>query len=325
LSLVTVFRDKFAKSWPKHDEGELGYVRPLGLVLERDYTTDAHFVAYESPTGRRLSVEALEHGIEVSINCVVFDLDCPETHGTSEPAPLPWRRELREKMMRMRAVHPGGYFYETKGGARLVHTQQIATVLVSPDDAAQWTRDYLTAVAYMKRRFGLPADPACADWTRHFRCPRATRNRGGAPENWPYFGDANAIGELMIDATWGEVEDARKQHPRRFQERRQREAYTGTGDGILYHALKRRGDVVHEVQRNRQRGWIIKCPNREQHSTDTNGTNTTILYPPSRGPFGFICCLHAHCVDLTQQQWLEMFTKEEIAAAEKLCGIERAA
>jgi hypothetical protein len=222
-------------------------------------------------------------------------------------------------------VHPGGYYYETKGGARQVFAQAEPTVLRTQDDAAQWARDYLTAVAYMKRRFGLEADPGCADWTRCFRCPRATRSPGAGPENWPYFGEAHQIGALMIDATWGELEAARKDHPRRFQERRQGEAYTGAGDGVLFEALKRRGDVVREVRRGRERGWIIKCPNRGQHSTNSDGSNTTVLYAPSRGPFGFICCLHAHCVDLTQQQWLGMFTDAELEAAEKACGIARAA
>jgi hypothetical protein len=323
--LVTVFRDKYAVGWPRAEQGERGYVRPLGVVLDRDYRTDAHFVAYQSPNDRRLVVEAIDAGAVVTMNIIVFDMDCAEVHGTGVPVPPAWRRALRDKVQAMQAQHPGGFFYETRGGARLLYGLAEPAVLRTQEDATGWARDYVIAAGYLRQRFGIDADPACADWQRHYRCPRATRDRGRSPENHPYFGNAHDVGELRLSVTWGEVEEVKKRHPRKFQEQRPSTPYAGVGDGLLYYALKRRGDIVRDVQRHRQRGWIVRCPNRGQHSKNSDGTDATVLYPPSRGPFGFIHCLHAHCVDLTQQQWLDMFSKSEIEAAERDAGITRAA
>ena len=46
---ISVLRSKFAPGWPDHAEGERAYVLPLGEALERDYSSDAHCTAYETP------------------------------------------------------------------------------------------------------------------------------------------------------------------------------------------------------------------------------------------------------------------------------------
>jgi hypothetical protein len=317
---VTVFRDKFARGWPRHEDGERGYVVDLGLALDRAYTTDAHFVCYATPNGRRLVREALDQGVAVELNAIVFDIDCPDTHGTPEPAPHSWRRELGAKVWELSKVHPDPYFYGTRGGGRIVYRQAEPTVLRTQNDATSWARTYAVALAYLVRRFGIAADPACFDWQRHYRLPRATRDRSGEPENYPYGGDHTKIGVLTIDATDADVTEARSKAPRSFRHPRATTAYVGNGDGLLFYLLRARGDIVGSAPRD---GWICRCPNRGQHTLNTDGSDSSVVFPPNEnGPQGTICCLHGHCAQLTQADWLRLFTDEEISTARAAAGTD---
>lgn len=324
MSTVTVFRDKFARGWPRHEQGERGYVLDLGQALDREYSTDAHFAAYCTPNGRRLVREAIDQGVAIELTCIVFDVDCAETHGTAEPVPVRWRHELREKVIAMAAAHAAPFFYETRGGARIVYRQTEPTILRSQADALEWSKIYAVAVAHIEDRFGIVADPACCDWQRLYRLPRATRDVGGRPENHPFWGDHTAIGTLLIEASWGDVAKAKKEAARTFREPRDVPSYTGTGDGLLFWALKQRGDVIGKAVRG---GWICRCPNRQQHTTNTDGSDSTVVYPASDGQLGWLCCKHGHCCNLTIRDWLRMFSDAEIDAARQVAGIpkERAA
>src|SRR5690606_21312450 len=97
-------RDRYSRSWPERDPsrrlrpGDRAYVLDLGKALAREYRTDAHFVAYPTPKGYRLNIDALDRGLAIELRVVVFDVDCPLVHGTSRPAPEEWRRELRDKV-----------------------------------------------------------------------------------------------------------------------------------------------------------------------------------------------------------------------------------
>ena len=75
------------------------------------------------------------------------------------------------------AAHPNPYYYETRGGGRIVYVQAEPTVLRSQADAIAWRQEYAIAVAHLARVFGIVADPACSDWQRHYRLPRATRQK----------------------------------------------------------------------------------------------------------------------------------------------------
>jgi hypothetical protein len=321
LTLVSIVRDRYVRGWPRHPEGDRAYVKPLGEALEREYSTDAHFTAYRTPNGRRLTREALDQGVAVELTAIVFDVDCPETHGTSAPAPVIWRMALRERVIALTAEHPAPYYYETKGGARIVYRQAEPTVLRSQADALEWSKVYAVAVAHLEHRFGIVADPACNDWQRLYRLPRATREPGGEPENHPVSGDPNNIGSLLLHATLADVAKAQRAAAKAFREPRDLPAFMGGGDGLLFWALKLRGDVIGKAPRG---GWICRCPNRAQHTSNTCGSDSTVVYPASGDTqIGAIHCKHGHCVNLVLRDWLRLFSDGELDAAREAAGISR--
>lgn len=321
MTPITIFRDKFARSWPTLDSekpwrgSDRGKVDELGAALDRAYQGDAHFSAYHSPEGKRLNLQAFKEGLKVELQAIVFDVDGPGHVATPE-----WRRETREKVVTLAAVHPNPFYYETRGGARIVYRQAEPTILECDADALEWSRIYTIAVAHLAQQFDLAADPSCCDWQRLYRLPRATRDPGGLPENHPYWGDANNIGTLTIEASWADVTKATKQNERAFSERRELPEFAGGGDGLLFWALKLRGDVFREAPRG---GWVCRCPNHRQHTSNTDGSDSTVVYPASRGQVGFICCRHAHCVGNTLRDWLSYFSDSELEAARQAAGITR--
>ena len=331
-TLVTVFRDKFARSAPTLDpekpwrESDRGRVLSLHDALALDYTHDAHFTAYHSPNECRLNSESLSRldGFEMTV--AVFDADCPATHGTPEPAPESWRREFRKRIVSLSVDHPDVYYYETRGGARFLYRLAEQTILRTKEDAARWGRDYLVTVAHFERNYGIVADPACHDWQRLYRLPCATRTVGGRPERWPTWGEWNRIGSIVIDASKEDVDLARSRTVA-FRNRRTRalgQANGAGGDGLFYHLLRARGHIGREAPRG---GWIALCPNRAQHTTNTDGTDTTIVVPPEDGgETGLICCKHGHCdMRFTVAEWLRFFSASELEDARRAAGITRCA
>jgi hypothetical protein len=325
MPAVTVVRDRYVKGWPRHPDGERAYVLEFGAALDREYSTDAHFAAYRSPNGRRLTREALDQGIEVELTTVVFDVDCAEVHGSSEPAPESWRRAVRQKVCELDAVHPNPFWYETRGGGRIVYAQAEPAIVRTQGDAQQWSQDYAIALAYLARRFGIAADPACHDWQRLYRLPHATRERGGRFENWPSYHDTSQIGALLIEATHEDVSRA-KRACRAFDQPKVTARFApcqSDGYGVLFYALRARGDIV------RQHGsdaFVIRCPRERAHSSGRSGDGSTLLYVPKVGEeLGCIYCLHAHCANISTREWLAEFTRSELEAARLRAGIRRAA
>jgi len=316
LTFVTIFRDKYARGWPRHAQGERGYVLELGQALDRHYTTDAHFAAYRTPNDRRLVREAIDQEVAIELTAIVFDVDGPDHAPT-----LSWFQETRRRVVELAAAHPDPYYYETRGGARIVYRQIEPTILRTQADALEWSRVYAVAVAHLEHRFGIVADPACNDWQRLYRLPRATRDPGGKPENHPYWGDSSKIGTLYIEASTADVAKAERQAPNAFREPRELPAYNGSGDGLLFWALKLRGEVIGDAPRG---GWICRCPNHRQHTSNTDGTDSTVVYQPKPGAeIGVIVCKHAHCVKLTLRDWLACFSEAELEAAREAAGIVR--
>jgi hypothetical protein len=312
--VITVMRDKYVRSWPQHEHGDRAFAMELGHALERDYSSDAHFAAYHSPNGRRLSCKAIDELGAIGLGVIVFDVDGPNHQATEE-----WRRELRVKVQALAVKHPAPYYYETRGGARIVYRQSEPTVLRAPADAKAWSREYAVACAYLQRAFAIEADSACSDWQRLDRLPHATRD-GGRPENLPLLGDAGAIGTLVIDATAADVALAEARAKRTFRERARRaEPRVTLGHGLFFYLLHARGDVDGDAAP--RGGWIVRCPNQAQHTVNTDWTTSTVLYPPDDGDLGYVECKHAHCRELTTKEWLRLFSDPEIDAARRAAGL----
>lgn len=302
--------------WPKHDAVQRVPVLPVATALTRKYGTDAHIPAYVADC--RLTRDAITRLGSVVIQLAIFDCDDPQVHGTGEPAGDVWRSNMRERLHALAAEHAGAYYYETRGGCRILYALPEPTVLQSLDDAREWRRSYAVALAYLRRRFDIVGDAACSDWQRLYRLPHATRTPGGKPENWSVIGDANRIGTLMIEASAADVEAA-KQLSRAFNTPR-RTSYepitVGDGRGVLFHLLQARGLLIE--RRGSDGTYVVECPNARNHSTGSNGDGSTLLYPPSNGQaLGFVHCLHGHCSALDVRDWFGFFSQTEIDEARR--------
>lgn len=319
--MLTVLRDKFARSWPRHDGGDRAYVLDAGRALRRTYSTDAHCAGYATPNARRLCGDAVGQ-VPIMMTMLLVDVDCGATHGSDEGAPEAWRVSEASKVHTLEAEHPGLFTYDSRGGYRIVYALPEPVELHDRDDVAGWSRFYRITLAYLERRFGIVGDGACSDWTRLYRLPRATRNPEAGPEDRAAFGNPDAIGVFTFDPSDEDVRTAEargKPAPRRVLDL----STPGSVDsGLLYWALRFRGDVGAEVQLRNATGWICRCPNRAQHTVDTDGTTSTVVVQArAGGEIGAIACLHGHCSSLSLRDWLSMFTTSELDAARQAAGI----
>jgi hypothetical protein len=323
MTSVTIMRNRYVVTWPKHAAGERVYTLPLSRALQRMYTTDAHFVQYTSDLERRLCRESIGRA-SIQLGVIAFDVDCPDTHGSAEPAPEHWRAALREKVVSLSAACPDPFLYETKGGARIVYQLPQHKCIASAADARDWSRSYALALATLARRFQIAADPACGDWQRLFRLPRVTRDGKATPESWPMHGDPDHIGAFDLSPTQLDVELAAASKP--FQPHTELEftpPSSADGFGLLYHALRARGAIVREHSPS---AYVIRCPRESEHSCGRPGDGSTLLYLAARGKeIGSINCLHGHCVGMSVRDWLRLFSDHELTAAREAAGITRAA
>lgn len=207
---LLVLPDARTRSWPQHVDAPEVKAVSLSDALRRAWPTDAHTAAYLAPDPpRRLcnndaaGAAVWSLGVVPRMALLVVDVDHPATHEDNKrrkaaklpglPAPEEWRVAERAKVDALRAQHPGVIMYETRGGYRLVAELPDPVPIDSEAAKAAWRRWYVSQLAYLSRAYGIEGDPACADWTRLYRLPRATRG-GGHPEEWPSVGDARAIG-----------------------------------------------------------------------------------------------------------------------------------
>ncbi len=313
--MITVLIDRYVRGWPAHEHGGIVDVLPLGDAFVRDWQTDAHFAAYRTSNGRRLTRGVFDLGGSVELTAVVFDVDAPDHGAGGLTIGCVWRRQLRECVQALASVHPGLYYYETRGGSRIVYAQREPTVLSSLDDAREWSQGYRVMLAYLRRRFGIEADPACSDWQRLYRLPRATRTPELGPENWPAWGDPHAIGSLTIEASREDVLAAAQAAPKAFRvlDRHDLAPCSASGDGLLYALLCARGDIIRAHDRG---AYVVRCPREHTHTCGTTGDGSTLLYLPAAGEeIGAIHCLHAHCSGLELRDWLREFSESELAEA----------
>jgi len=215
---VLVLPDALTRAWPGHEDAPELVAHPLGDALTRAWRSDAHFTAYHAPArARRLSGadpkgravwtlgEAPRRGL------LVVDVDHEDTHAANKrrkaagqsklTVPDAWRAAERAKVDALRAAHPGVVMYETRGGYRLVARLACDHAIDSEAAKRAWRCWYLRQLGYLSRVFGIVGDPACDDWTRLYRLPRATRDPRGNPEDLPLVGDPQAVG------AWDRAED----------------------------------------------------------------------------------------------------------------------
>lgn len=197
--LLPVLAEKRANAWPEHPQGRPAVYMPPAEVFVQHYPTDAHYAAYSVPgVPRRLATaEALVQLADqggVPMVLAVFDLDAPDHQATEG-----WLDEQLQKFDALWEQHPGMFVYRTRGGYRLVWRLSEPFVLLDPGDGARWRRRYQRWCCYLARRFDLVADPSCADWTRLYRAPHATREPGGQPEQLPVWGYPGELGPWGVE------------------------------------------------------------------------------------------------------------------------------
>jgi hypothetical protein len=202
--LVPVFRDARVMGWPGAAHAPAVTYLEAAEALTADHSSDAHFAAYSVPeVPHRLTLEGLgllaaEGGWRMVL--LVVDIDGPG-HRRS-PA---WWADEQPKLAALLAAHPGGFVYATRGGYRIVYRLPAAVVVRTTDDKEAWRLFYLRSLLQLVRAFGLVGDPACADVTRLFRLPHATREPGGAPERHETRGDPASLGAWAYQPTTDEL------------------------------------------------------------------------------------------------------------------------
>lgn len=325
--VVGVLPDQKVVAWPKYEQGPRVIYGPLSAALTEEHDCDAHTFAYHCPIKpRRLDAGALEPdaiadlggSIEMVIAC--FDVDCAESHragGSTDPCPAPdvwWLDELT-KLRQLLVAHPGGYFYRTRGGYRILYVLPRPFLLSQSADALEWSRTYCSWLAYLERVFAIHADP-CKDWQRLFRLPHATRDGETSPERRDIVGDAENIGTwdpvlLAVDVSEGK-RMTKKKAPRIRAEEESADPRCD-GSGVLFRALEKRGAIRRELGPGK---WAIDCPKMEEHSSQ--GQTDTVLWAPHVGDiFGYIYCSHTGCGHdrFALHDWLTCFSTDEISAA----------
>ncbi len=197
MTAAPVMDDKFGRAWPEHAAGAAAVYRELGDALERRYSSDAHTAQWTAPDiPRRLArgaPERLPDGVRMTL--AIFDVDDPVAHAERKPARAEWLAAELGKVARLHDAHQI-LMYATRGGYRLVSRLPAPIVIRDAEDAAAWSRLYLSWCVWLSRKFGIVAD-LCTDWQHLFRLPHATRDDNGdngEPEDRLVYGDVHKIG-----------------------------------------------------------------------------------------------------------------------------------
>lgn len=161
-----VLPDRYVAGW-----STLHPAVDLEEMLTTEHATDAHFACYYVPgedqiprlvKGSRARVR--EMGGDIVCDVLAVDVDAPKDADMQ-----PWRDQQAE-LVEEHAWIDDAATYDTLGGYRLVWT-------IDPLAPAAFERRVVGVIAEL-RRLGIPADEACSDWTRLYRCPGAPRYRG---------------------------------------------------------------------------------------------------------------------------------------------------
>jgi len=195
LTLIAVAPNTFARGveppghrdrtydWRETGAGNSQRVRPAYVVMPleqaftQEYDTDAHLVTYvvsrdHRPLERQPRVNKggldwlLSEGYEVNVDALFCDVDNP---GHQE-----WTDELRAEFAAQLATLP---VLSTVGAHETLHGYHLIQLLDEPVAVPSVER-YLDGWLDELTKAGIAADPACRDWTRHFRLPHVKRGGG---------------------------------------------------------------------------------------------------------------------------------------------------
>lgn len=304
---LLVLRTKFAVGYPARlgKSPTPAMLTEAAVALSSPYETDAHTAGYVCPGVRlRLKKSALREpelrGDAVPhMEWMFVDVDCKSAHATG-CVDAEWRTREREKVDRLASVHPGCFYYETRGGYRFLY--RLEPVPCGPT----WAPFYKAVLRYLKSEFDIQGDPACADWPRLFRLPRTTRD-GKKPENLPTRGDPNNIGFW----TWRPRPEDLAPEPEDIQD---------FGEPIS--ATSR----LHEEFE--KRGWFrgagrlgkvtVRCPWENEHSNsgDERDAGAVVFPATTKFPLGGFVCLHTHGKRTKHVRKLFGLTRADLIAAE---------
>lgn len=312
--------------WPKANRRikELS-TDELSKILATPWKEDVHFVQYgviDEIGAYRYNNEIFKspefeeykrQGGAIELIAVAFDIDSP-VKKSGEPGAIDlWFEAEREKISRLLKAFPGGLVWRTKGGWRGCWYNQRR--IASTDDTLVWRKDYLAAIVFLEREFGIIADSACNDWNRLHRVPWGIRdteaNFGwGEPEARETIGRLEATFDVSAVASDVDRTEARrrflsawrsppKERTNKISPARADEIPEGlpilTGQSVWERILRRRNLVIRELAPGK---LAVQCPNVAHHTTLGNETST-VLYSPGPGEvLGHVYCAHHHCQGL---------------------------
>ncbi len=307
---------------PAHPKPSHADIVALGVGLRAVYATDAHFSPYEPSVPYRLKTESLRQGEHATMSALVFDLDDAKSKRAKQAASMLWRTETSTKVGQVLSVLPGGFFYWTRGGARLIYRLHQPLVVRSESDAREWQMLYICACLVL-REHHLKADMACKDWARLFRLPHATRAGSAQPESLGTHGDPEDIGvwtlttfpsALKAEAETLLAKKYRKKAPRitTVKARRTSDTHSGYRDehSVLYFAFQSRGWLGARVEPSK---YNVVCPFRDGHSTGVDQDNSTVLFDDNL--HGTVFCSHTSCSMRQQPDFFGVFSDDELDRA----------
>lgn len=280
--------------------------------------------------------EAKKSGESIEIICVAFDIDSPAKKSGEAGAVDLWFELERPKIQALLEAHPGGFVWRTKGGWRGVWNYSFR--IGSADDAAMWKKNYLAAIVYLQREFGIIADPACNDWNRLHRVPFGIReneaNFGwGEPIIRETIGTLSGTFDVVGAPTEADRTEARRVHLNAWKSVTEitskvakadepSKASVIDGPFVWEKILRNRNAITRELAPGK---WAIRCANEQSHSTQSD--TSTVLYAPGPGEcIGHIYCAHAHCAGLDwRSAWGVAASEWDAALAETLASAPPAA
>ena len=191
---IPVFATKFATAYPAPKNGVNVTLRRIADAFTRLYATDAHIAGYSTTEPRRLNNAAIGK-VPISMVLLFWDVDDPIADRLKQPARPEWRAEMGPKRTALLRRHPGAFLYQTRGGERIV--LRLGRPFPSPPrERKTLVGDLQPSRLYLRREFGIVADPACKDFGRLFRLPNVARD--GQAERHPPIGDAANIEAINL-------------------------------------------------------------------------------------------------------------------------------